>query len=153
MTPSRLRALVIGLAGGAACLTGMALPAVALDVELITIQAGERGPSDPELAALRPRLRRLVGYRTFRVVEEQRRRCVWRNPESFALPQGRWLQLLPKGSDDHAVTMQVRLLDGRRRLMDTQVRLRNGGTLAFGMGRDSAPGGVGPLIVLLRAEE
>ena len=152
MTPSRLRALAFGLAGGAACLAGVALPAVALDVELITIQAGERGPSDPELASLRPRLRRLVGYRAFRVIQDQRRRCVWRSPESFALPGGRSLQLLPKGMDDQAVTMQVRLLDGRRRLMDTQVRLRNRGTMAFGMGRDGGPG-AGPLIVLLRAEE
>ncbi len=152
MKHARLGAIAVGLVGGASCLVGMALPAIALDVHVVTVHAVERGPSDPELTALRPRLRRLVGYRGFHVMQDEQRRCSWRNQESFALPGGRWLQLLPKGMEDQAVTMQVRLLDGRRRLMDTQIRLRNGGTMAFGMGRDGGAAD-GALIILLRAEE
>jgi hypothetical protein len=149
---SRLGALAVGFVGTTACLLCTSSPALALNIELITVQAAERGPSDPELASLRPRLRRLVSYRAFRVVRDERRLCAWRNPESFVLPGGRSLQLLPKGMDDQAVTMQVRLLEGRRRLMDTQIRLRNRGTMIFGMGRDGG-GSDGALIILLRAEE
>jgi hypothetical protein len=56
--------------------------------------------------------------------------------------------------DDQSVMMQVRLLDGRKRLVDTHVRLQNGGTMAFGVGRDGRAGdGDGALVILLRAGE
>jgi len=120
----------------------------------MTVHATEHGDSDAALAPLRPRLRRLVGYRAFRVVQEERRQCVWRSDVAFALPGGRSLQLLPKGMDDETVMMQVRLLDGRRRLVDTHVRLRNGGTMAFGMGHDGRVGDSdGALVILLRVED
>src|SRR5262249_61609288 len=71
--------------------------------------------------------------------------------ENFDLGGGHKLVLLPKGMEDQRVMMQVRLLDGRRRLVDTNVRLVNGGTMVFGVGRD-ARGGDGALLILLRAE-
>jgi len=58
---------------------------------------------------------------------------------------------VPRSLSDDAVIMQVRLLDGRRRLVNTNVRLRNRGTMMFGVGRD--PRGDGSLIVLLKAED
>ena len=48
--------------------------------------------------------------------------------------------------------MQVRLLEGRRRLVDTNVRLVNGGTMVFGVGRD-ARGGDGAVLILLHAQQ
>jgi hypothetical protein len=147
-------AAALGLVGGLSLAVGAPAATSALFVHVMTVHATEHGPSDEQLAPLRPRLRRLVGYRAFRVVQEERRQCTWRNSEAFALPGGRWLQLLPKGMDDQTVMMQVRLLDGRRRLVDSHVRLRNGGTMAFGVGRDGRAGDDdGALIILLRAEE
>jgi hypothetical protein len=140
----------------AAVTTGLLLLPAAVEaqdlaIEITTVRAAERGPCDPELESLRPRLRRLAGYRAYRLVGEQQRRIAWRSTAEFDLGDGRSLMLLPKGMEDQRVMMQVRLLDGRRRLVDTNVRLVNGGTMVFGVGRD-ARGADGALLILLRAE-
>ncbi len=140
------------LTGGLLLLPEGAADAQSLDIKVTTVRAAERGPCDPQLAALRPRLRRLAGYRAYQLVGDQHRRVSWRNTEAFDLGDGRSLVLLPKGMDDGRVMMQVRLLDGRRRLVDTNVRLANGGTMVFGVGRD-ARAGDGALLILLRAEQ
>lgn len=126
--------------------------AAALDVRVTTVKAAEHGPSDPELQSLKVRLRRLVGYHSFRVIQSDQRVCTWRSTEEFAIPGGRRLFVMPKGMEEEAVLLQVRLLDGRRRLMDTDFRLRNRGTMLFGVGRDGRPEG-GVLIIVLQAAE
>jgi hypothetical protein len=145
--------VVAAVTGGLLLLPGAAGAGGAqnLEVQVTTVRATETGPCDPQLEALRPRLRRLAGYRAYHLVGDQQRRVAWRNTEEFDLGSGRTLLLLPKGMEDQRVMMQVRLLDGRRRLVDTNVRLVNGGTMVFGMGRD-ARGGDGALLILLRAE-
>jgi hypothetical protein len=126
-----------------------AVEAQDLAIEVTTVRATESGPCDPELESLRPRLRRLAGYHAYRLIGEQQRRVAWRNTAAFDLADGHSLKLLPKGMDDERVKMQVRLLDGRRRLLDTNIRLVNGGTMVFGVGRD-ARGGNRALLILLR---
>lgn len=128
-----------------------AVPAAALEIEVTSVRATESGPSDPELVALRPRLRRLVGYRAFQIVGHEVRHCDWHNETRFTIPGGRHLQLLPKGYDDDVVKMEVRLLEGRRRLVDTNVRVMKGGTMMFGVGR-VASAGDDALIILLKAD-
>jgi hypothetical protein len=128
-----------------------ASPPDALTIQVTAVRAAESGPSDPELVSLRPRLRRLVGYRGFQIVTREQRPCDWRAEARFVLPGGRVLQLLPKGNDADVVKMQVRLLEGRRRLVDTNVGVMNGGTMMFGVGRDPRIGD-DALIILLKAE-
>ena len=128
-----------------------AVPAAGLQIEVTSVRATESGPSDPELVSLRPRLRRLVGYRAFQIVGHEIRRCDWRSETRFTIPGGRHLQLLPKGYDDDVVKMEVRLLEGRRRLVDTNVRVMRGGTMMFGVGR-IAQIGDDALIILLKAD-
>lgn len=123
-----------------------------LRIVVTAVRAAESGPSDPELIGLRPRLRHLVGYRAFQVIKREERPCDWRNEVRFALPGDRHLQLLPKGMDNDVVKMQVRLLERRRRLVDTNVRVMNGGTMMFGIGRDPHLGG-DALIIILKTEE
>jgi hypothetical protein len=146
-----LGAAVAALTGGLLVLPAAAAETQNLDVQVTTVRAAERGPCDPQLEALRPRLRRLAGYRAYQLVGDQQRRVPWRNTEAFDLGDGRTLLLQPKGMEDKRVMMQVRLLDGRRRLVDTNVRLPNGGTMVFGVGRDARRGD-GALLILLRAE-
>ena len=122
-----------------------------LDIQVTTVRALEEGPCDPQLESLRPRLRHIAGYRAYHLLGEQRRRVAWRNTEAFDLGDGRSLVLLPKGMVDDRVMMQVRLLEGRKRLVDTNVRLANGGTMVFGVGRD-ARSGDGAILILLRAQ-
>jgi len=129
-----------------------ASPPDALRVQVTAVRAAESGPSDPLLVSLKPRLRRLVGYRAFQIVSREERPCEWRNEVRFELPGGRRLQLLPKGLDDgDVVRMQVRLLEGKRRLVDTNVGVANGGTMLFGVGRDARLGD-DALIIVLKAE-
>jgi hypothetical protein len=123
-----------------------------LDIQVTTVRALEEGPCDPQLESLRPRLRHIAGYRAYHLLGEQQRRVAWRNTEAFELGDGRSLVLLPKGMVDERVMMQVRLLEGRKRLVDTNVRLANGGTMVFGVGRD-ARSGDGAILILLRAQK
>ena len=106
---------MLGLAAGALVLLAAA-HALALEVQITTVRASEHGPSDAQLIDLRPRLRRLVGYRSFQVVGKERRRCAWQTSEAFAIPGGRMLHVVPKGMRDQAVVMSVKLMDGSRAL-------------------------------------
>jgi len=144
-------AALAGLAGAMLMFGPRVADAQPLDIQVTTVRAVESGPCDPQLEALRPRLRHIAGYRAYQLLGEQQRRVAWRNTEAFDVGGGRSLILLPKGMADQRVMMQVRLLEGRKRLVDTNVRLLNGGTMVFGVGRD-ARSGDGAILILLRAE-
>ena len=146
------RPVVLGIAAGTVAVLAMATVSHALDVEITSVRAMEHGPSDAELVALRPRLRRLVGYRSFQIVGREQRHCTWQSGEAFAIPGGRLLRVVPKGMRDQAVVMQVELLDGQRALLDTDVRLQNRGVMLFGVGQDSRAAD-GALIIMLKAGE
>jgi len=141
----------LGVALVASATLAQASPPDALRVQVTAVRAAESGPSDPLLVSLKPRLRRLVGYRAFQIVSREDRHCEWRSEARFVLPGGRKLQLLPKGLDRDVVKMQVRLLEGKRRLVDTNVGVMNGGTMLFGVGRDPRMGD-DALIIVLKAE-
>jgi hypothetical protein len=143
--------VVLGAAVGVLALLAAA-PAGALEVQVTTVHASERGPSDAQLIELRPRLRRLVGYRSFQIVGDERRRCVWQTSEAFIIPGGRLLHVVPKALRDQAVVMQVKLMDGTRALVDTDVRLQNRGVMLFGVDGNSRAE-QGALIIMLRAED
>ena len=141
----------LGMALAASAATALASSPDVLRIRVTAVRAAESGPSDPNLVSMRPRLRRLVGYRAFQVVSQEERPCDWRSEARFALPGDRRLQVLPKGRDKDMVKLQVRLLEGRRRLVDTNVGVMNGGTMMFGVGRDARIGDEA-LIILLKAE-
>jgi hypothetical protein len=147
---SRLRH--VGLAVALAALPALVGVAWALDVQVTTVKASAHGPSDIRLIELRPRLRRLVGYRAFRVVHEQHRSCPWRDDQAFVLPGGRALYVTPKAMRDEAVLLHVQLVHGPRALVDTDVRLQNRGVMLIGVERDTHAED-GALLIMLRAEE
>ena len=103
--------------------------------------------------ALRPRLRRLVGYRSYRVIQDEHRRCSWGTREAFVIPGGRLLRVVPKGMRDETVMMQLQLIQGTRALVDTDVRLQNRGVMLFGVNQDEPPTDGGALIIMIRAED
>src|SRR5881409_3995264 len=142
---------MLGLAAVALVLLAAAR-ALALEVQITTVRASEHGPSDAQLIDLRPRLRRLVGYHSFQIMGKERRRCVWQTSEAFAIPGGRILHVVPKAMRDHAVVMSVKLTDGSRALLDTDVRLQNRGVMLFGVDQDPRAA-AGALIIMLRAED
>jgi hypothetical protein len=145
--------LPIGIAAAAAVsILGMAALGGAVDVYVTAVKASAAGPSDAQLLEIRPRLRRLLGYRSFRIVQEERRTCAWQAQQAFVIPGGRALHVVPKAMRDETVVMRVQLLDGRRSLVDTDVRLQNRGVMLFGV---DAPTGAdrGALIIMIKAEE
>ena len=151
-----IRGSFVALGMAAAVMGAVAPGAVAgeLDVQITTVRASERGPSDSQLVALRPRLRRLVGYRSYRIIQDERRRCSWGRREAFTIPGGRLLRVVPKGMRDTAVMMQIQIVEGVRALVDTDVRLQNGGVMLLGMNQEeSTPEGDGALIIMIRAED
>jgi hypothetical protein len=123
----------------------------ALDVQITAVEASLEGPSDPRLLQLRPRLRRLVGYRAFRVLHDERRTCPWRSRAAFGLPGGRLVHIVPKGMRADEVMMQVQVVDGRRELVDTDLRLQNRGVMLIGVDDDVQAPGI--LLIMLKAEE
>lgn len=124
---------------------------MALDVQVTAVEASLEGPSDRQLLQLRPRLRRLVGYRAFRVLQDERRNCPWRSRAAFTLPGGRLVQIVPKGMRADEVLMQVRVVHGLRALVDTDLRLQNRGVMLIGVDDDVQEPGI--LLIMLRAEE
>jgi|GEM_PF-1321612 hypothetical protein len=120
-------------------------------IQVMAIAASNVGTCDPQVAFLRPRLRRVLNYRSFRLLSDTWRDVAWQDTAAFALAGGTRLMLLPKGREAQQVVLQVRLLDGRRALVDTVVRLRNQGYMVFGVERD--PSAEEALLVVLRAED
>jgi len=151
MLPGSRARLALGLAIGVFALSPPLASAGHLTVQVTTVQATDSGECDPSLEPLRARLRKVAGYTSYRALADERRTVGWHSEEEFQLPGGRSLLLWPKAMQDHRVVLQVRLLDGTRRLVDTQVRLQNRGFMVFGLGRDGHVGN-GATLILLRAE-
>ena len=144
--------VAFGLAIGAVSLLTASTVTLALEMQITTVRAAEHGPSDAELSELRPRLRRLAGYRSFQVVRVEHRQCPWQTTEAFKIPGGRLLRVVPKAMRDQAVVMRVKLVERRRALVDTDLRLQNGGVLLLGVEQDPRTPDRA-LIIMLRAEE
>jgi hypothetical protein len=144
--------VLAAVAGGLLLLPAAGAEAQPVAVRVTTVRASDEGTCDPKLEGMRLRLRKLAGYRGYQLLGDVRRRMAWRETEEFDLGGGRSMVLQPKGMKDQRIMMQVRLLEGRRRLVDTNIRLVNGGTMVFGLGRD-ARGGDGAVLILLRAEQ
>jgi len=125
--------------------------AAALEVQVTAVEASLEGPSDRQLLQLRPRLRRLVGYRAFRVLQDERRNCPWRSRAAFALPGGRLVHIVPKGMRADEVMMHVQVVQGPRALVDTDLRLQNRGVMLIGVDDDVQAPGI--LLIMLKAEE
>ena len=151
MTGMRVAHAVAGALGGLLLFAGAATATEGLIVDVIAVRAVEGGHCDPRLERFRPRLRKLAGFDGYESLTEERRTVSWRATESFDLPEGRSLILLPKGMENDRVVMQVRLMEGRKRLVDTSIRLRNRDLMIFGLGRDARAADEA-MLILLRAE-
>jgi len=119
-------------------------------VHVLTLVGKARGRTDRELRHHRSGLRRLAGFRAYRLVSEQQRGCRWRSDQSFRLPNGRWLRLRPKRMTDDGIVMRVRIHEGDEALVDTDVRMGERGMLVFGMPRQNEASN-GALLIMLKA--
>jgi len=119
-------------------------------LEVTMVKAKSNGSSDPSLRRWRSTLRRLAGYRAYRVVDTQQRGCNWSRRQAFRLPGGRVLYVTPKGLRGERVLMRVRLLEGTTEVVKTDVQIGDGGPMFMGMdpnGRTTD----GALVIMLKA--
>ncbi len=82
-------------------------------------------------------IRRQLGvfrYKSYRLVQEERRRVGWGSQVDFSLPGGRILQVVPKQFADDRIALQVMIMEGASPtpLMNTALSIKNHGTLFFG---------------------
>jgi hypothetical protein len=102
-------------------------------VEVTMVKAKPNGSSDPSLRRWRSTLRRLAGYRAYRVVDTQQRGCNWSRRQAFQLPGGRVLYVTPRGLRGERVLMRVRLLEGTNEIVKTDVQVGDDGPMFMGM--------------------
>lgn len=119
-------------------------------VEVTMLKAKSTGSSDPSLRRWRSTLRRLAGYRAYRIVDTRQRECRWARRQEFALPGGRSLYVTPKGLRGERVLMRVRLVEGANEIVETDVQLGDDGPVFMGMNRDGGTSD-GALVIMLKA--
>jgi hypothetical protein len=119
-------------------------------VEVTMLKAKPNGSSDPSLRRWRSTLRRLAGYRAYRVVDTRQRECDWSRRQEFPLPGGRRLYVTPMGRRGERVLIHVNLLEGSHEIMKTDVQIGDDGPVFMGMDRDGSIGD-GALVIMLKA--
>jgi hypothetical protein len=86
---------------------------------------------DPRLAKLQNQLK-VFKYKSYRLIREDTRRPGWNEDAAFEIPGGRSLLARPQEKSGNQLALKVRLLAGEKPLLDTTVKLREGGNFLLG---------------------
>jgi len=112
----------------------------AVELRIETVLASNiNSDFDPRLEEIRNQLVPFR-YKSYRLVQEERRRVSWGTLADFTLPGARMLQVMPKQFQDERVALQVILMEGASPtpLLSTALSIKNHGTLFFGGRRHQA---------------
>jgi hypothetical protein len=125
-----------GLSCIVSALLGVSLAFAGETVEL-RIETVLASNASPYFDARLEDIRRQLGvfrYKSYRLVQEERRRVGWGSQVDFSLPGGRILQVVPKQFADDRIALQVMIMEGASPtpLMNTALSIKNHGTLFFG---------------------
>jgi hypothetical protein len=88
--------------------------------------------TDPRLAPMGPKLRRLFGFSTYSLIGHNEGETDCGKMIAFALPGGKILHVQPHEIDGDMIAMKIVLFDGTRPMMSTDLKLRNNGMLIVG---------------------
>jgi hypothetical protein len=115
-------------------LAGLALAQERVALRVRTVLATDTGSDfDDRLDQYRQQLTGLFRYSSYRLVKEEERRCIWGSPNSFEIPGGRYLQVLPIGYKNERVKLKVILIEsGAAPPLDTDFSLPNHGNIWVG---------------------
>jgi len=105
-----------------------------VDLRIETVLASNASPYfDARLEDIRRQLGSFR-YKSYRLVQEERRSVGWGNQADFTLPGGRILQVVPKQFENGRIALQVMILEGTSPtpFMNTAISIKNHGTLFFG---------------------
>lgn len=131
----RLRAGIAALVAGLAWLAPVVAAAqdagpIAVDVMVCQISQ-QPGPVDSLAQRLHAKLRNEFRYESLRVLKQQRLSLELNQLASFALPDGRQLQLRPLSLSKRGVLISVNVQGA----VQTDMQIRNGHLVAIGAGR------------------
>ena len=101
-------------------------------VKIGTILANnESDDIDPKLKAMRNQLK-VMKYRSYRLLKEETQDVAWQGNAVFDIPGGRSLVVAPQEFRDRQIALKVRLQHGDKPVLDTTVRMKNGGNFLLG---------------------
>jgi len=87
---------------------------------------------DHRVTAMNPGVNRLFPYSSFRLLNEKRQAVPWGGRVRLKISGRRYVVVVPREIKDGRVLTRIRLIDGKRSLLDTTVSLRDRGTLLVG---------------------
>ncbi|HEY7319300.1 MAG TPA: hypothetical protein VIE89_17175 [Candidatus Binatia bacterium] len=101
-------------------------------VKIGTILASNQSDEmDPKLSAVKNQLK-VMKYRSYRLLKEETQTVAWHGDAVFEIPGGRSLTVTPQELRNKQLALKVRLQHGEKPVVDTTVRLKNGGNFLLG---------------------
>ena len=86
---------------------------------------------DPKLNPMKNQLK-VMKYRSYRLLKEETQNVAWQGNAVFDIPGGRSLVVTPQEFRNKQLALKVRLQHGDKPVVDTTVRLNNGGNFLLG---------------------
>lgn len=114
--------------------TALVFAGETVELRVETVLATNATPYfDTRLADIRRQLD-AFRYKSYRLVQEERRKVGWGTQVDFSLPGGRTLQVVPKHLIEERIALEVMIMEGASPtpLMNTTLSIKNHGTLFFG---------------------
>jgi hypothetical protein len=107
-------------------------PSQTVRVKIGTILANNQNDEiDPKLNAVKNQLK-VMKYRSYRLLKEEIQNVPWQGNAAFDVPGGRSLVVTPQEFRNKQLALKVRLQQGDKPVVDTTVRLKNGGNFLLG---------------------
>ena len=129
-----------------------AVPSEAADTVTVDVGAvyasNEVTSIDPDLGAIRGKLRSMFNYTSYRMLDRKRRSLSVGEAGEFELPDRRTMRAIPLPARGDKVRLSIQISEGPRNLLTTTLGLRRGGMVL--VGGPSHQDGV--LILLISAE-
>jgi hypothetical protein len=101
-------------------------------VKIGTILANNQNDEiDPKLNVMKNQLK-VMKYRSYRLLKEETQNVPWQRSAAFDIPGGRSLVITPQEFRNKQLALKVRLQQGDKPVVDTSVRLNNGGNFLLG---------------------
>ena len=86
---------------------------------------------DAKLKGMEQQLKSLK-YRSYRSLKDESKSVPWQGTQSFDIPGGRTLTVVPQEFQDNRIALKVRLTQGDKPVVDTTVKIPNKGNFILG---------------------
>ena len=86
---------------------------------------------DAKLKGMEQQLKSLK-YRSYRSLKDESKSVTWQGTQSFDIPGGRTLTVVPQEFQDNRIAIKVRLTQGDKPVVDTTVKIPNKGNFILG---------------------